>query len=54
MTQLSAKIPDKLDEEFRLLINKKFKGFKKGNLQVAVTEAIECWVKQNEHEQEKT
>lgn len=44
MGRIDAVIPDELETQFRMMIIKKFGG-KRGDLQRAVQEAIELWVK---------
>ena len=48
MGKLTIKLPDDLEEKFRRAAMEKF-GLKRGNLSDAATEAIEKWVKENEH-----
>lgn len=45
MGQLSIVIDDKLDEKFRATIAKTI-GFKKGNIKIAIEEAIQLWIDQ--------
>ena len=45
MGQLSLKIDDELDAKFRAMIAKMI-GFKKGNLKIAIEEAILPWIDQ--------
>jgi hypothetical protein len=46
MQAIYAQIEDELYEQFKDRINEKYGGMKKGDLQRAVVEAIEAWLKQ--------
>lgn len=41
--KINVTISKELDEEFREVVSKTL-GFKKGNLQVAIEEALEMWI----------
>jgi hypothetical protein len=45
MGQISVFIDDDLDTEFRVAIAKKL-GLKKGNIKIAIEEAIRLWIDQ--------
>ena len=44
MAQISTTIDDGLDTRFRNAIHKKL-GFKRGNYQIAIEQALEGWIK---------
>jgi len=46
LARLNNKISDKLDEEFRKVVSHKF-GMRQGNLNKAVSEAIQEWTVKN-------
>jgi len=46
MGRINANIPDELERRLRMKATEKFMG-KKGALGLAVTEAVELWLKQN-------
>ena len=46
MGRINANIPDELERRLRMRAAEKFMG-KKGALGLAVTEAVEFWLKQN-------
>jgi hypothetical protein len=43
MGQISLVIDDKLDAEFREVVAKQL-GFKKGNLKIAIEQALRLWI----------
>lgn len=45
--QLNVKIPNEIEEKFRLIASRKF-GLRKGYLTKAIVEALEKWIKENE------
>ena len=47
MGRINAIIPDEVEKRLRIKATEKFLG-KKGALGLAVTEAVELWLKQNE------
>jgi len=47
MGRVNAIIPDEVEKRLRIKATEKFLG-KKGALGLAVTEAVELWLKQNE------
>jgi len=47
MGKTTVTLPDELEERFRKTVAE-ILGFKKGNLQQALIEAIEDWIKKNE------
>ena len=47
MGKITLTLDDKLEKRFRERIFKT-KGMKKGNIQLALEEAIECWIKETE------
>jgi len=46
MGKINITISDKLEKEFRETISKRY-GYKKGNLQLAIEEAIKDWIQKN-------
>jgi hypothetical protein len=46
MGQISLMIDDELDTKFRAAIAKTL-GYKKGNIKIAIKQAIELWIDQN-------
>ena len=44
MARIHITLDDKLDEQFRTEVTKRL-GFKKGNLQIAIEEALKDWIK---------
>ena len=46
MGQITVRISDDLENEFRKLIARK-SGYRKGQLTIAIEEALDCWIKQN-------
>ena len=47
MGRINAIIPDEVEKRLRIKATEKFLG-KKGALGLAITEAVELWLKQNE------
>jgi len=48
--KINITISEELDEKFRGTVAKTL-GFKKGNLQIAIEEALEEWIKKKEAEE---
>lgn len=46
MGRIDVILPDKLEEKFRKKVFEKF-GMKRGNITLAIQEAIEQWIKKN-------
>jgi len=46
LARLDLSIDDKLDAQFRDMVYKKM-GMKRGNLRIAIEEAIRIWLKEN-------
>jgi len=47
MGKINLIINDKLEKEFREAISKKY-GYKRGNMQLAIEDAIKDWIKKNQ------
>ncbi len=49
MAKVTLTLNDELDKKFRETVAQTI-GFKKGNLQIAIEEALEAWIKENRKE----
>lgn len=53
MGRIQVVLSDELEKEFRAELSKN-KGFKKGNLSLAIEEAIKAWIAKNNEKRSRT